>query len=175
MRGLCRLILLRLLAKRLLHLAEVGRCKHIGRVRRALVLILQLAVDGNHILDQQDHHHQKLKYQANHNGTDNHGQQTIAAHPMPVRCHKEHKHALNHRHGGEEDVERLQNLLHNQIAEIEKIVQRLAEGVQLAALFVRRDEDKRQHRGSHSKQKNRNRRAAEVVKQIAEVHEIHIV
>ena len=124
-----------------LRLNLLAQAAHVGSCKNAVlllfsVLVAELIVNGDHVLQQQNRHHQQLIYQTDQNGAKNHNQDAVAAQPMALpkevlRCGKEHKEAQNNQVCREENVQRLQDLLYDQVLEIEGIVQELSKRIEL--------------------------------------------
>ena len=160
-RGPCRLHRLLCRSLRLaledgdLQLLHVGRGKHITGGSSGL--IGQLMVDGDHILHQQNHHHQQLIAEANDNGTQNDVQQSHAAHPFDTAAPvisldiEQLHHTVEDNESRREDVQRLQDLFHHKKLEAAKVLQESAKGIHFLTALFRHDEDERQHRCGNRK------------------------
>ena len=169
-RGLLRVLrtlrilrILRILAVLMLcclRLNLLAQAAHVGSCKNAVlllfsVLVAELIVNGDHVLQQQNRHHQQLIYQTDQNGAKDHNQDAVAAQPMAMpkevlRCGKEHKEAQNNQVCREENVQRLQDLLYDQILEIEGIVQELSKRIELFPAAFGDNKHIGQNRGNHS-------------------------
>ena len=144
-------------------------------VGAALVLVFQLAVDGDDVLQQQDRHHQQLIAQTYRNGAKHHQQDAVAAQPVTagpsLRSHEQHEEAAQNDVGRHEDVQSLQDLLHDQELKVHSVVEELAEAAQLLPLSLRYDHHKSYHRSGDSEDRGDDAESTQVDVQI--VHSYH--
>ena len=116
------------------------------------ILILQLVVNLNDILDQQDKHHQQLVDNTDNDGSQDHSQQALAGKAIaPVGGLEQHKEAGSENVQSEKNVAELQNLLDEQELEVEQIMHKPQESIQLSSCLLGSDEDQGHHSATQSK------------------------
>ena len=118
-------------------------------------LVGQLAVDRDDIFQQQDGHHHQLVAETDQDRPEENAQQAHAAGPVraaPVAVFhvEQQEHAVEHDEGRGENVQRLEDLLHQQELEGTGVMEKLPESTQLLPALFGDDEDEGQHRGRDS-------------------------
>ena len=168
--------ILRTLGLCCLGLELLAQAAHIGNRENAVlfpifVLVAEFIVDGNHILQQQNRHHQQFIHESDHNGSHDHDQKAIATQPVTAakivfRHSKEHEETQDDHLRCEKNVQSLQNLLYDQILEIEGIMEKLAKSVELFPAIFRDDEHIGQNRSDRSQNAAEETERAELLEHI---------
>lgn len=106
----------------------------------------ELVVDGDHILHEEERHHQEFEDQTHDDGAEEHEQETVTAQPCPVAedvggIGEQQEEAEDDHPAGVEYVQSLIDFLGDKRTKVENVMQDAPGTVQLRPFFLRNDED----------------------------------
>lgn len=114
-------------------------------------------------------------HKPDHNGTQNHNHDSVAAQPVAdatevLRCGKKHEETEDDHVGRKENVQSLQDLLHDQVLEMEGIVQELAKSIEILTTVFGDDKHIGQNRGNDGQNTADDAERAELLEYVSNIH-----